>query len=127
MSPPLDPLDPALLGTRPDSIPALKVELSAQRRKRGQHYLPALAEQVFCQLIQLPYRAWAVYSVLLLRCRLNRSQTVVLTSCFLARFGLTRTDKSRALVHLERVGLIAVERRDRHNPTVTLLPTSEGS
>jgi hypothetical protein len=126
MYPPTDPPDPALLDARLNDA-AVKVELSARRGKRNRHYMPALSEIIFCRLVRLPRRAWAVYLVLLLRCRLNRNQTVMLTSRYLSRFGLSRNDKSRGLSDLERAGLILVERRSRRNPTITLLPMSEGS
>jgi hypothetical protein len=89
--------------------------------------MPALSQTVFRQLVRLPRRAWAVYCVLLLRCRLNRGQTVTLTSSFLSRFGLSRNDKARGLIDLEEAGLIRVERRPRRNPTLTVLPMPEAS
>jgi hypothetical protein len=126
MTPP-DAFDLTALDLRLNGAGAVKVELAARHRRPRNRFLPALPEQTFRQLIQLPRRAWAVYCALLLRCRLERKKTVVLTTYFLSQFGLTRTDKSRALPRLERAGLIRVERHSRHNPTVTLLPTPEES
>jgi hypothetical protein len=124
--PPLpDTFDTALPDSRPNGVTVVKVELAARHRRRGGQFLPALPEHVFCRLVRLPRRAWAVYCVVLLRCRLNRTKTVILSSCFLSRFGLTRNDKRRALADLESAGLVRVERHDRHNPTVTVLPTPE--
>jgi hypothetical protein len=117
--------DLSLFDLKHDGIPAVKVELPSSRRRRDRQFLPALPERVFCRLLQLPGRSWAVYLVLMLRSRLERKRTVVLTSCFLTRFGLTRDDKSRALCHLERAGLVRVERRDRKNPAVTILGGTE--
>jgi hypothetical protein len=124
MHPSSDGFDPVTLDTRLNGS-AVKVGLSARPHKPGGQFLPALPERVFCRLVRLPRRAWAVYTVLRLRGRLNRSQTVVLTSSFLSRFGLNRMDKSRGLSDLESAGLIRVERRDRRNPAVTLLPLEE--
>lgn len=88
--------------------------------RRERQFMPALPERVFCQVAALPGKALAVYLVVTLRSRLERSQTVTLTSAFLARFGLSRREKARALQQLEDAGLITVERRPRRNPVVTL-------
>jgi hypothetical protein len=127
MAPPLDAVDPVLLGLQRGDVTVNKVELSPPLRRGGRLFLPPVPTRVFCQLIGLPGRTWAVYMALSLRCRLSRSETVVLSTCFLSQLGLNRADKCRALRHLENAGLIRVERRDRHNPTVTLLPMPEES
>jgi hypothetical protein len=124
MYPPTDFPDPATLDTSLDGT-AAKVRLPPRRRKRDRKFIPTLPETIFCRLVQLPRRSWAVYLVLLQRCRLNRTQSVVLSSCLLSRFGLSRNDKWRALPALEKAGLIRVERHPRRNPTITLLPPPE--
>jgi hypothetical protein len=53
--------------------------------------------------------------------RLKRSKTFVLTQARLVGFGISRHAKYRALKALEDAGLIAVSRRNRKSPEVTLL------
>lgn len=95
-------------------------ELPSIKARKDKQFMPALSERVFCQVAALPGKALAIYLVVVLRSRLERSPTVPLTSAFLARFGLSPREKARALQHLEDAGLIAVERRPRRNPVVTL-------
>jgi hypothetical protein len=121
----MDPFDLAALDLQADGTTpgrARKTEMPSVKVRRDRQFLPALPERTFCRLVQLPRRAWAVYSVALFRSRLERSKVVVLTTCFLSRFGLTRWDKCRALPSLERAGLVRVVRRsNRQNPTVEIL------
>ena len=95
-------------------------ELPSIRARKDRQFMPALSERVFCQVAALPGKALALYLVITLRSRLERSQTVTLTSAFVARFGLSRKEKAGALQQLENAGLITVERRPRRNPVVTL-------
>ena len=99
---------------------------SSPGREVVRSFFPALSERVFARLVRLPRRAWAVYLVLTLQHRLRRRPaSVTLTNQTLARFGLTRWDKVRALACLEAAGLIAVRRQQGKNPSVTLLETCE--
>jgi hypothetical protein len=82
--------------------------------------MPALPERRFCQVAALPGKALAVYLVIVRGSRIKGSPTFSLTTAFLARFGLSRREKAGALQHLEKAGLITVERRPRQNPVVTL-------
>src|SRR5262245_59042605 len=50
--------------------------------------------------------------------------TVPLSNLALAREGVSRRQKWRALVELERLGLIAIDRRPRRSPRITLLLTA---
>jgi hypothetical protein len=50
-----------------------------------------------------------------------------LTSAILARFGVNRKAKYRALNALEGVKLIAVHRQPRRNPVVTVLEVDGGA
>jgi hypothetical protein len=102
-------------------LPTVQSETPTVKARRDNQFLPAIPERVFIQLVKLPRKALAVYMVILLRCRLEKSKTVTLTTAFLSRFGLTRKDKAHALIQLEAAGLLKVERRERRNPTVTLL------
>lgn len=88
--------------------------------RREQQFMPALPEQIFREVAALPGKALAVYLVILLRSRYDRSRTVTLTSSFLARFGLNRKEKAGALRQLEGAGFLTVERRPRRNPVITL-------
>lgn len=115
----MPPLDLEALDLRKNGF--LRCETPSTKAKRDRQFLPAIPERTFCQLVRLPRKSWAVYSVILLRTRLERSRTVALTTAFLGRFGLTRHDKHHALPHLERAGLIRVWRNSRRNPTVELL------
>jgi hypothetical protein len=116
-----DPFDPDNLRIRDDEIPTRRVELPSVRSRIDRQFLPALPERVFRALVKLPRKAWAVYQVIKLRARLMKCSTVELSGRFLGRFGLTRHDKRNALRHLERAGLVRVERRARKNPTITVL------
>jgi hypothetical protein len=93
------------------------------RRRAKQLYLPVLSEDLARRLAPLPGQAWPVYSILLLRCKLDRAKTVTLTTHFTERFGIGRHDKCRALATLEAAGLVRVRRRPGHSPVVTVLAT----
>jgi hypothetical protein len=60
--------------------------------------------------VWLIHRAWKM-----------RSGTVAVPNGALAEYGVTRKVKNNALRQLERAGLIAVERRPRKTPVVTML------
>jgi len=107
---------------QPRPAPDSPVKPASRTRRAKQLYLPHMPEGLVRRLAQLPGRALLVYWVLLLRSKLDRCRTVVLTGEFLVRFGGGRNDKLRGLAALERAGLVRVARQDRHNPTVTLLP-----
>jgi hypothetical protein len=57
----------------------------------------------------------------------RRSNEIILTSAILARFGVNRKAKYRALDALEGANLIAVIRQPRRNPVVTVLEVDDGS
>jgi hypothetical protein len=120
MSP--DIFDPDNLRIRDDEIPTRRVEMPSVRSRIDRQFLPAIPERVFRALVKLPRKAWAVYQVIKFRARLTKRSAVELSTCVLDRFGLTRKDKCSALPHLERVGLIRVERRPRKSPVITVLP-----
>ena len=73
------------------------IELPSVKAKRDKQYLPALRERVFVQLVVLPGKSWAVYMVLLYRCRLAQTKTVPLTTVFLTRFGIGRRERNPGL------------------------------
>jgi hypothetical protein len=51
----------------------------------------------------------------------TKSSTFVLSNDYLKRYGVDRDAKRRALVRLEKAGVIRIERHGRHAPIVTLL------
>lgn len=105
------------LASRPKDIP---VELRSVTERLDNEFFPTLPGRLFTMLAPLPGKALAVYMVLRLRSRLERVQTVTLTTSYLRRFGLTPDQKDRALVCLEAAQLITVDRTHGKNPTVTL-------
>jgi hypothetical protein len=52
---------------------------------------------------------------------LRKTHTFALSNLFLREWGIQSDAKSRALRALEREGLIAVERRSKRSPLVTLI------
>jgi hypothetical protein len=116
-----DPFDPDSLRLTADSVPAVRVELPSATEKRDKQFLPSLKASLFRRLVRLGGSALAVYLVIVLRSRLEKSNRVSLTSCFLTRFGLTRGKKRDGLLRLERDGLIRVHHHGRNNPEVELV------
>jgi hypothetical protein len=100
-----------------DSVPDHKVERQPKKQfLKGPIPLPWLEKAA-----QLPGRALAVGIVIWYRAGLHSSNTIVLTSAILNRFGVSRHAKRRALTALEEASLIAVTRRGNKNPEVTIL------
>jgi DNA-binding transcriptional ArsR family regulator len=97
------------------------IELPTIAARRDRQYLPTIPERLFCALVPLPGKALAVYMVLRLRSRLSGRRSVSLTSTLLARFGIDKNQKARALACLEEAGLIVIRRQNGKNPVVTLL------
>src|SRR5215470_2307576 len=64
---------------------------------------------------------WAVAAHLLFLEFSQKSNTFKVANGMLAMSGVSREGKRRALLDLEQRGLIAVQRRARKTPTVTLL------
>jgi len=60
--------------------------------------------------------------LLMFRSRLQRSARVSCTTAWLARFGVTHDQKTRALACLEKAKLLTIERHHGKNPVVTLTP-----
>jgi hypothetical protein len=65
-----------------------------------------------------------VWLYLLYKVRLTGNSVVVLTNGPLAELGVDRKTKYRALINLEKAGLIAVKRGSRKAPRVTVLGTT---
>ena len=99
---------------------ALPREIPSVAARRDRLFFPTLPGRLFGTLAPLPGKALAVYMLLRLRSRLERSQMVTLTSTFVAQFGITPRQKALALACLETHKLIVVEHRQGKNPRVTL-------
>lgn len=106
---------------RDDEIPTRTIKLSTLRARVDRHFLPSLPESDFTKLAPLGGKSLAVYLVALQRSRIDRSNPVKLSTCYLSRFGISRREKARALGHLERAGLVKVEYRESRNPLVLLM------
>jgi hypothetical protein len=106
----------------PDSaIPERKVESNHAQKQKGRRYIPSVPLAWFDRACVLPGKALAVGLILWRLARMKRSNTVVLTSAALTQHGLRRWAKYDALRALEDAGLVAVYRRPKRNPEVTLL------
>jgi hypothetical protein len=98
-----------------------KVESAAVRKRRGGRFVAPIPLPWFLRASRLPGKALALAVVARHLARLRRSDTVALTQAFLGEFGISRQAKYRALRALESAGLIAVRRRIKKNPEVTIL------
>ena len=117
------PFDPASLRLPPGSQPVAekKVELATARRRRAGRFVAPMPLEWFRLACRLPGKAAALAVVIWHLARLRKSDTLVLTQTSLDEFGISRQAKYRALERLEAAGLIAVQRRDKKNPQVTVL------
>ena len=70
---------------------------------------------------RIPGRALHVYLAIRHRCDLRREQTITLPAAYLQTFGIGKDVKRRALMELETVGLIRVERLPGRTARVTLV------
>lgn len=105
------------LASRPKEI---RVELPSIAERLNKEFFPPLPGRLFSVLVPLPGKAWAVYMALRLRSRLEKEQTVTLTTVYLRRFGITRRQKEQALACLEAAQLLTVDRSHGKNPRITL-------
>jgi hypothetical protein len=92
----------------------VEIETSASRTRahRTARFLKGpVSLQGIAQAACLPGKALAVYLAIHHRCDLESSRTITLPAMLLAQFGVNRNAKARALRHLERAGLVRVERK----------------
>jgi hypothetical protein len=101
-----------------------KAELEARapmKRKKGKLFavvgLEAAAKA--CAAVNCPKAM--LYLWLVHQTRKTGGRTVAVTNGVLAKYGVSREIKRRALRELEAGGLITIERRSRKTPLVTLL------
>jgi hypothetical protein len=100
------------------------VKPSGLKPLKGQ-FIPSFSMTVFNKLVELPGKAMAVYLLLYRKMVMTRRNPVTLTSAGLKGHGLSRWQKTNALIALEKAGLIRVGRRPKKNPLVTLLNMRE--
>jgi hypothetical protein len=105
-------------------IPTRKIELPTRERRKAGQYIPPVSLAWFDRACVLPGKALAVGLVLWRLARLKKTNNVVLTNAALKRHGLSRWVKCPALQALERAGLVAVRRRPKRSPEITLLTPS---
>jgi hypothetical protein len=84
-------------------------------------YFPTPPDHILKRLSRLSGRCFLVYLVVFRETRCEGSESVRLTNTRLSKLGVDRDAKRRALATLERAGLVAVLRRDRRSPEVTIL------
>jgi hypothetical protein len=105
-------------------VETLDFEPSSPKRRRasiGQRFA-MLTEERLKLLAKVGPRfsaAWPIYCYLLMVNWKDLRQPVKLTNEALAELGISRDAKARALLQLERVGLIKVKRAGRQAPIVT--------
>jgi hypothetical protein len=104
----------------PFELPAWKqTELMADAPPRpSQHYF-TFGEEWFARILEVARTPsqWAVATVLYRECLRRKSQTVDLSNAVLKRLGVTRYAKYRALVALEKEGVLTVEEADQSHST----------
>jgi hypothetical protein len=87
-------------------------------------FIPNVPDSLATRVMPLPGKTYQVFSVLWKYTRCRKRDALRLTTGMLAKYGLSRTTGYRALCHLEKAGLIRVERSVGKYPLVTLLPGS---
>jgi hypothetical protein len=100
-------------------------ELPSVTARLDQYFIPPIPWRVFCVLVALPGKAWAIYLVLWRLARMYKRMTITVTSVSLRGLGLTHDQKTRGLDTLERAGLLTIERQVGKNPMVTLCPLQD--
>lgn len=95
--------------------------LAHARTKQNTRFLKGPIPMSYLQRAAvLPGKALAVYICITHQCDLTGRITVTLPKSLLAKFGVSRDAKARALRELERAGLVSVEREPGRAVRVTL-------
>jgi hypothetical protein len=102
-------------------IPERQVELATVKSRTKKRFIPPIPMEWFLRACILPGKTPVVAMIVWYLFRLKGSKAFVLTQVSLRPFGVTRQAKYRALTSLESAGLVAVSRRSRRNPEVTVL------
>src|SRR5262249_33975620 len=126
-----DPFDVAPLrlsrvGPGGNPIPERKLELPSVTERKVRRFIPPVPMPWFDRACVLPGKALAVGMVLWYLAPRRRGRTVALTQAALNQHGLNRWVKYDALKALESAGLVAVRRRGKKNPEVTVLDPPAG-
>jgi hypothetical protein len=111
------------LRARPEDIPETRVETPATRRRqerRRQAFV--MVPLAWLDQLSKSSRRATVFVALHLLCLdwKSKGAPVTLSNLAVAEWGISRREKWRALQELEALGLIAVERRRRQSPCVTV-------
>ena len=98
---------------------------AGHKRKAGRFLKGPILVALLQGAARLPGVAFQVYIAARHRADLNRSETVTLPTGYLRGWGVSPDAKLRALMMLERAGLIRVERPPGKTSRVTLLGAGE--
>jgi hypothetical protein len=123
MRPTADPFDPEIYRRKRAKIPSApvaKVHTEAERL-RDAHFFPRLPERMFVRLAALNPVCFPVYLAIWRMYLTHKENPISVSTAVLSNWGIDRFKKYRALTVLESAGIIAVDRRPRKNPLVTLL------
>jgi hypothetical protein len=110
--------DPASLALSPEIVEKRLESRKALTRRQQFIKVPGWWAK---KLMKASGPAWAIAVSLLRLCWERRERTIKLANGWLKEDGINRYAKYRALTYLESAGLIAVERRPRKPPVVTVL------
>lgn len=95
---------------------------SIPRPKNREHYLRGpIPLSWLTQAARLSGRSLHVAVTIWYRAGLEKNATIRLGNAVLAKFSVSPDSKRRALIELEKAGLIRVERGKNKNPVVTIL------
>jgi hypothetical protein len=122
-----DPFDPAALALSPSERATIVAKQTASKRrlKSGHSFIPGPIPLNWIQLAaKLPGRAVYVGVLLWRDLKLQKSSVIKFSVTRAAGPGLHPNTIRRALLSLERAGLVRVERRSGRHPRVELLEVS---
>ncbi len=126
---PNDEFAPENLGVRiGNDHPLLRpIPKSARRgRVRGLFIKGPIPLNWKCAVDRISGNAARLADAMWFRAGVKRATTFQLNLSRLEAFGLNRFSASRALIALERAGLVSVERHSGRNPTITILECEAG-
>jgi hypothetical protein len=89
-------------------------------------YIRTIPYKWFVVAAQLPGQSLAVGIAIWFISGLVKNKSITLSSTFLCEIGISRYQKYRAIVALEKAGLIQVAGVNGKNPIVTLLDVKDG-
>ena len=104
---------------KPDQGGVITLKPSRPRRRRGQFVMVPMVW--VDRLATAKLTATGKVALRLLSMKWKSGLTVKLANAALAEKGVTARQKSRALLELEQLGLVAVKRYPRKSPWVTII------